>query len=173
MPSLAAALGQRLASPPQVVWLGDGPLQRRLKRQSQTGTTPLLFLGTVANPYPVLAAAQVVVIPSRQEAFSRVAVEAFALGRAVVAFDVGGLHEAIGDAGILVAPGDVDAMAAAVARLLADDEARAELGRRGAARVRELFSVEHHLAVMAGVLAPLGVAFVNDSANGNPDAQTS
>lgn len=172
MPNLAASLRQRLASPPQVIWLGDGPLQGRLERQSRTGTTPLLSLGAVANPYPILAAAQVVVVPSRQEALSRVALEALALGRAVVAFDVGGLPEAIGDAGILVSPGDIDAMAAAVARLLTDDEARTDLGRRGPARVRELFSVERHLAVMAGVLEPLGITFADDSISGRPDGQT-
>lgn len=170
LPEFLTALARRVADSPTMAWIGDGPLQRRLQRRARRLTTARLLLpGALRNPYPVLAAAQVVVIPSRQEPLSRVALEALALGRAVVAFDVGGLHESIGDAGVLVPAGDVDAMAAAVARLLTDDDARAELGRRGPAHVRERFSVEDHLAVMAKVLAPLGVA-LEDSANGHPEA---
>lgn len=172
LPDLLAALTRTTADPPTLAWIGDGPLQARLRRHARGLAPPRLLLpGALDNPYPILAAAQVIVIPSRQEPLSRVALEALALGRAVVAFDVGGLHEVIGDAGILVRAGDIEAMAAAVARLLGDSEARAELGRRGQVRVRDRFSVEQHLAVMAGVLAPLGLGFPDGSSGGHTDAQ--
>ncbi len=74
--------------------------------------------------------------PSWLEQFGRVAVEAMASGAVVVASRSGALPEVIADAGVLVAPGDHDALAAALARLRDDAELRAELrdaGRRRAA----------------------------------------
>ena len=60
--------------------------------------------------------------------------EALARGLPVVSFDARyGPREAVGDAGVLVAPGDVDALADAVVELLRDDRRRAELSLRARA----------------------------------------
>ena len=75
--------------------------------------------------------------PSWIEQFGRVALEAMASGVAVVVSDSGSLPEVVADAGLLVPPGDVDALAAALARLRDQPEERARLagaGRRRAAR---------------------------------------
>ncbi len=75
-------------------------------------------------------AADLVAVPSYNESFGLVAIEALACGTPVVAARVGGLPTAVGDAGVLVDGHDVGAWADALQRLLLDDDARAELARR-------------------------------------------
>ena len=70
-------------------------------------------------------------VPSRSEGFGLPALEAMARGCPVVASSAGALPEVIGDAGLLVAPGDADALAAALDRLLDDDSLAASLGAAG------------------------------------------
>ena len=70
----------------------------------------------------LLSSADVVVVPSRwPEPFALTVLEGMAAGAAVVASDVGGIPEAAGGAGLLIAPGDADLLAQALA-CLADDE---------------------------------------------------
>jgi len=75
--------------------------------------------------------AAMLVIPSFYEGFGLPALEAMACGTPVVAADRGSLPEIVGDAGLLVNPEDPDELADAVRRLLADDQLRTELARRG------------------------------------------
>jgi glycosyltransferase involved in cell wall biosynthesis len=76
------------------------------------------------------ASAAVVVCPSISEGFGVVCAEAMAHGKPVVASAVGGLCGLVDDerTGLLVPPGDVDALRAAIQRLLDDPELRARLG---------------------------------------------
>jgi glycosyltransferase involved in cell wall biosynthesis len=71
-----------------------------------------------------------------------VLLEALAHGRAVVATPVGGIPSLVEDGvtGLLVPPGDAQALRAAIERLLADRELRRKLGETGRARVTELCS---------------------------------
>ncbi len=82
------------------------------------------------------AIATVVAVPSTYEGFGLPAAEAMAAGVALVAARATALPEVVGDAGVLVEPGDVPQWAAAIARLLNDDEERAALVGRGLARVQ-------------------------------------
>jgi len=82
----------------------------------------------------LLAGASVVAAPSVYEGFGYPPLEAMAAGVAVVATAAGSLPEVLGDAADLVPPGDVDALAAALARVLDDAAHRAELIARGRAR---------------------------------------
>ena len=90
--------------------------------------------------------ADVVVSPSTEpEAFGRVAAEAQAMGRAVIAADHGGARETVmpGETGWLVAPGDAAALSEAIAAALAlDTEHRARLGQFARAHIRANFTVE-------------------------------
>jgi glycosyltransferase involved in cell wall biosynthesis len=74
--------------------------------------------------------ASVLVLPSRSEGLGRVLVEAFCRGRGAVASDVGGIRDLVtdGHAGLLVPPGDVDALAEALVRLLSDRRLAERLG---------------------------------------------
>lgn len=85
------------------------------------------------------ASADVVVVPSKHEAFGLVVLEAWCAGKPVVATRVGGLPELIEDgvSGRLVPPGDVTAIADAVAGLLRDAGERKRLAATGAARASE------------------------------------
>ena len=109
----------------------------------------LLALGdrvTFANGLPdeeyaeLLASAEVAVIPSLYEGFSLPAVEHLASGTPLVASRAGALPEVVGDAAVLVEPGDPEELAAALRELLDDGARRAELAARGLARVRERFA---------------------------------
>jgi glycosyltransferase involved in cell wall biosynthesis len=95
----------------------------------------------VAHPQVMSAWAHssVGVVPSTcPEGFGIVAAEAMAVGRPVVASAIGGLPDVVadGETGILVPPGDSDALRGALAALLADPERRAELGEAGRRRVQ-------------------------------------
>lgn len=78
--------------------------------------------------------AQVVAVPSTYEGFGLPAVEAMAAGVALVAARGTALPEVVGDAGLLVTPGDVPAWAGAIGSLLADAAARDRLVERGRGR---------------------------------------
>jgi glycosyltransferase involved in cell wall biosynthesis len=77
----------------------------------------------------------VLVLPSRSEGMGRVVVEAFCRGRGVVASRVGGIPDLVEDGtnGILVEPGDPDALADALVRVLSDRELAERLGAAAAA----------------------------------------
>jgi D-inositol-3-phosphate glycosyltransferase len=113
-----------------LVVAGDGPLRARVPQA-------LGFL-----PHDELARrygrAAVVACPSRREGFGVVAAEAMAHGRPVVASAVGGLLDLVvhEETGLLVPPGDVAALRAALAQLLADRDLRRRMGDAGRARAR-------------------------------------
>jgi glycosyltransferase involved in cell wall biosynthesis len=87
----------------------------------------------------VLASLDVLVLPSAYEEMGSVLTEALASGLPVVASDVGGIPEVVhhGVTGLLVPPGDVDALAAALDRLAADAGLRARLAAGALARAAE------------------------------------
>lgn len=88
-----------------------------------------------AQLFPIIAAARLVVMPSRWESLANALLEAMALGRVVVACSGSGFDEVITDGvdGFLVPPGDSPALGRAVSAALADE---AELVRAGAAALR-------------------------------------
>ena len=94
----------------------------------------------------VLAKAHVVVLPAlSREGMPTILAEAAACGRAVVTTPLPGCRDVVVDdvTGVLVAVGDVDGLAAAVAALLADPDRRARYGAAARLRVASLFSREH------------------------------
>ena len=114
--------------------VGEGEDRAELERRSVG--LPVSLPGWRADIRPVLAEAAVMVIPSRWEGFGLVAVEAMASGVPVIASRVDGLVEVVGDAGVLVPPGDPAALSSAIHSLLADNTRRKEIARRGLIRAR-------------------------------------
>jgi glycosyltransferase involved in cell wall biosynthesis len=133
---LVEAVG-RMREPASLVVVGDGPDRERVQalaagrpRTHLTG-----FVEHTAVP-AVLASLDVLVLPSAYEEMGSVLTEAMASGLPVVASDVGGIPEVVrhGETGLLVPPGDVDALAAALDRLAADPGLRARLAAGARAR---------------------------------------
>lgn len=119
--------------------VGEGPDRARLAAMAGPRVS---FAGRVEDPAAELAHCHAVAVPSVwEEAFGLVAVEAMALGRAVVASRAGGLAEIVedGTTGLLVPPGDAAALAQAVASL--GPERCSELGAAGRARYEGMFTV--------------------------------
>jgi len=86
------------------------------------------------------ATATMLVVPSIYEGFGLPAAEAMACGTPVISTTAGALPEVVGDAGILVPPGDTGALVKSIASLLDDGARRREMGTMGIARVRKLFN---------------------------------
>lgn len=114
---------------------------------AEKGATPpanVQFTGWLARDQiaALCAAAQVLVVPSRWEGFGLVAVEAMRAGRAVIASRVGGLPEVVehGVTGLLVEPGDADALADALQSVSVDT--LQAMGTAGRLRFERLFHVQ-------------------------------
>ena len=108
---------------------GDGPLEPALRAAAPA----VRWLGRRDDVADLLAAADVVVLPSVWEARSLTAQEALRAGRPLVATAVGGLPDLVRDGAVLVPPGDPQALGAAVRRLLDDPAAAAAVAARGRA----------------------------------------
>jgi glycosyltransferase involved in cell wall biosynthesis len=118
---LVEAIGM-LADPPPTFLLGDGEMRAALEHQvASLGLQEVVrFAGWHANPERCVAGATVHVVPSRREAWSQSAVLAMGLGVPVVGSAVEGLPETLaGDRGMLVAPEEPRALAAAIGAVLA------------------------------------------------------
>jgi glycosyltransferase involved in cell wall biosynthesis len=130
-----------------LVWIaGEGPERAALiNRAAGLGVDrQVRLLGPVAEVGDLLAASDVFVLPSRHEGLGVAALEAMAAGRPVVASAVGGLGDAVvdGRTGLLVPPGNVAGLTAALGRMLHDAPLRARLGAAGPRRIAEGFMPE-------------------------------
>jgi glycosyltransferase involved in cell wall biosynthesis len=117
--------------PPLVAVAGDGPLAAELTARIGSQRLPVTLLGRRDDVADLLAAADLVVLPSRWEARSLTAQEALRAGTPLVATRAGGLPELLGDAALLVPPGDAAALAGAVRDLLGDPARAASLVQAG------------------------------------------
>ena len=110
--------------------------------------------GYAEDPRPWLAAADLVVVPSRLEPFGRVSLEAMAMARPVVATRAGGIPEVVEDGrtGLLVPGFDPAALAEAMETMLRDAQRRARFGQAGRLRAVERFSPSACARAIADVL---------------------
>jgi glycosyltransferase involved in cell wall biosynthesis len=122
-----------------VVVIGDGP--QRSELESLAREHDVRLLGARENAASLLTGFDVLAAPSRYEGLALVPMEALHAGVPVVASDIDGLRDVVGDAGVLVTPEDPDALGAALATLAADRAARAELAERGRERAAQRFTV--------------------------------
>ena len=133
---LLAELARRLAPAGISVVAAGSPNARVFGAPCARAPSPLVELGRVSDDDIALLMSRAIcfVFPSRQEGFGLPPLEAMALGSPVVASDRAAMPEVLGDAAILLSPDEPDAFAAAILRLAADRDARADLIRRGRER---------------------------------------
>jgi glycosyltransferase involved in cell wall biosynthesis len=143
---------------PRTVIAGDGPLACDLRKRARRVGADVTFLGARDDVPALLAAADVVAVPSLWEARAFVLQEAMRSGRPIVATRVGGTPDLMGaDAALLVPPDDSTALARAVLALLDDDALAAQLSRAAEARSAtfpvERDAVDAALAIYARLAA--------------------
>ncbi len=142
----AASLLQEQQVPFTWLFVGGGPLLSELRDKAQALGLgeQVRWLGFQSDVAGLLAAADVFVLPSLQEALGLALLEAMAAELPIVASHVGGIPELIrsGEQGLLVPPGDSGALAAAIRALLTDRQRAAQLGAAGRERVLAQFTVQ-------------------------------
>ncbi|MGW7063480.1 glycosyltransferase family 4 protein [Streptomyces sp. NPDC054904] len=149
---LDAARAWRALDPvPLLVIAGEGPLRAELSRRIEEEGLPVRLLGRRRDADRLLAAADVAVLPSRWEGRSLLAQEALRAGVALVATEVGGVPELVGNAAVLVPYGDPGALAGAVAALLGDPGRRADLAEAGRAQAATWPSEDETVAQVLSV----------------------
>jgi glycosyltransferase involved in cell wall biosynthesis len=141
------------------VLAGEGPEREPLEAlAAQLGVAERVrFLGRREDVPQLLAACDVFALPSLYEGSSLAVLEAMAAGIPVVSSAIGGTDELIEDgrSGLLVAPGDAAALAAALRRLLGDPELRQGLAARARERVEDGLTREQMAARVSGVYREL------------------
>ncbi len=137
--------------PSVLLMVGDGPerspaefLAHRYGIESK-----VLFLGKRDNIEELIGAADLLLLPSDNESFGLVALEAMACEVPVVVSNVGGLPEVIteGREGYLVEAHNVDAMAQRSLEILSDDSLRHEMGKRGRETAKDRFCSDRIISI--------------------------
>ncbi|MBC6463446.1 glycosyltransferase, partial [Actinomadura sp. HBU206391] len=146
----AAGWGRRTAGP-LVVIAGDGPLETRLRDRIEAEKLPVRLLGRRSDVAELLAAADVAVVPSVWEGQPLFVQEVLRAGRPLVATEVGGIPELVGDAALLVPAGDAGALEEAVGRVLSDSALAVRLGAAAAQRATALPSEDDAVNQLAAL----------------------
>lgn len=124
--------------------VGDGPLRSRLEEIALGGRLPVTCHGWLDRRSDrwseIFGRASILALPSTSENFPVVLLEGMSAGCVILATDVGGNREVLGDAGVIVPPDDPGSGRTWVERLLDDDDLRRDLGRRARRRLCERFS---------------------------------
>lgn len=143
------------AAPFEVVIAGEGAQREALEAQAAAlGLTTIRFPGYAENPARFLADCHLYVQPSRSEGLCVAAHEAMQAALPVVASAVGELPGSVvaGETGLVVPPGDPDALAAALSDLLAAPERLGDMGVRARTRVLDRFGPERFVATGLAIL---------------------
>jgi N-acetyl-alpha-D-glucosaminyl L-malate synthase BshA len=127
-----------------LVMVGDGPDRDDAVEEARSlgVEQDVRFLGRIDDIAPLLASADLFLLPSDRESFGLSALEALACGVPVIGCNVGGLPEVVrdGETGVLRAPGDIGGMAAAATGILSDAERWKAMSRSAAADARARFA---------------------------------
>jgi glycosyltransferase involved in cell wall biosynthesis len=128
----------------QLLMVGDGDEKEEgMRLAAELGLAGKVHFSPFRQDIPdVLAAADIYVLPSLWEGLPIGLLEAMAMGKAVIGTRVDGTREVLqdGENGLVVEPGDVGALAAAILRLAGDKELRELMGARAVETVRERFN---------------------------------
>jgi glycosyltransferase involved in cell wall biosynthesis len=138
-----------------LVLVGDGPLRPDLEQRAQRlgVANQIHFLGVRSDIPDVLAAMDVFVLSSDYEGSPLCVVEAMAAGLPVVSTRAGGVPELVEDGreGMLVQPGDVNGLSAAMTFLAEHPDARRSMGMAGSRKARDTFDVSVMIGAYEGL----------------------
>ncbi len=137
---------------------GDGPLRPHLAARVAAGRLPVRLLGHRADVPDLVAAADVVVSSAVWEGQPVGLQEALHADVAIVATDVGGTAAVLGGAGVLVPPGDPQALADAISDVLGSPDLATDLSDRARVRAAELPTQADAVAAALAAYAQVGVA---------------
>lgn len=153
---------------PLLVFAGDGPLREALTRQAEAAGVAARFLGWRGDVPALLAAADVVVLPSVWEGQPLIVAETLRAGRPLVASRAGGIPDLTGpDGALLVPPGDAGALASAVLSVLGDPALAARLGEAAVKRAALLPSEQDAIdAALAACQRPAEAVRITPAARG-------
>lgn len=146
----AASLG---AAAPTVVLIGRGPEEARLRALAATPGlgARVAFAGERPDAWRLFAAFDLYAAASRKEGLPIAVLEAMALGLPVLATDIPGHREVLGDATDGLVEGTEAGFAKGMAALLADAERRARLGAENRTRARSEFDLRDTLPAVEAV----------------------
>jgi len=153
MPRLACSVPDAV-----LIVVGDGADREQLQRMARAlGVGERVHFWGNVRPEGLAAAyrrCDVFALPSKQEGFGLVFIEAMAFGKPVVGGAHGGTLDVIADGitGYLVPHGDLNRLTQALERLLKEARLRDEIGRRAQERVRSMYLFEHFRARLTAVL---------------------
>ncbi|MBI4436485.1 MAG: glycosyltransferase [Candidatus Omnitrophica bacterium] len=124
---------------------GKGAYEERIRNLAETLSLggKIRFIPWQSDVKPVMAAMDLVVLPSLGEGLGLAIAEAMALGKAVIATEVGGIPELVrnGQDGILIPPSDPSALAEAMKELITNHEKRKKMSESGRERILRHFSM--------------------------------
>ncbi len=146
----------------RILLVGDGELRRDMEARTKAAglENTILFLGTRSDIPELLAASDIFVLPSLWEGLAMALVEAMASCKPIIATMVSGTTQAIENekTGLLVPPGDPQALASAMVRVLERPEWAKQLGEAAGLKVEREFSaakqVEDHLRLFLNGHSP-------------------
>ena len=134
---------------------GDGPEARVLAREAAEAglADSVRFLGRITRPQQLMAAADVVVLPSRSEGLPNVALESYEVGTPVLATNVGAVSQIVleGKTGWIVRPDNVAALSSALRRAVQSREDLRRYGLAGREWVADRFSIARRIAALGAV----------------------
>ena len=148
---LTALSKLRLTGSQQIIIAGDGPEKERLMQQARAlELDQVEFTGAMDEPAvrELLAVSRLVVVPSVwYEVLGIVILEAYAIGRPVVASDIGGIPEVVahGETGLLCNPGQADDLADKIDWTLSHPTQAAEMGGAARQRAEAHFGPQKHV----------------------------
>jgi len=136
--------------PSVLLMVGDGPDRGKAEWAARDHGVEghVHFMGKQDNIEDLIGASDLLLLPSENESFGLVALEAMACEVPVVASDVGGLPEVVtsGEDGFLVEPGNVDLMAQRALEIVSDDKRRILMGQKGRANAKARFCSNNIIA---------------------------
>jgi len=146
----AASIVSRVCPQARFLIVGKGPEEMNIRAQieSRNLQDKVMLLGYRRDIPEILNLLDIFVLPSIREGFSLAILEAMAVGKPVIATDVGGNREAVvnGVTGFIVPKRDPSSLALQILTLIRNPEIAAEMGEKGRKRVLERFTIEATVA---------------------------